>query len=80
VLRGSWPNGHIKEPSAAAAQEVARRFIEALDNRSLREAAGLVGVAHTTLSDIANGRTWPDFVTLVRIGNALDYDPWPGAE
>lgn len=78
VPEGAWPDGELdgSEP-AAYAQHVARRLRDAIGDRSLRSVAEEAGLQHTTVSDVLNGRTWPDMLTLVRLEQALDVKLWP---
>ena len=80
VAEGEWPHGKLRNdasPSAATAQELARRLTQAIkQNRSAREVADRAGLAPGTISKIVNGNCWCDIDTLARLETALDTELW----
>jgi hypothetical protein len=60
-----------------AAQEFARNLAAAIGQHSYRSVAGASGIAHPTVSDLLAGRTWPDFVSVVRLEIGLGARLWP---
>ncbi|QEE62451.1 helix-turn-helix transcriptional regulator [Salinibacterium sp. dk2585] len=73
-----WPDVTAADPVS----EVARRFAEnvrtAIGDQSIRAAARDVGVAHTTIVAILQGRVWPDLETIAKLEQGLGVDLWPG--
>ncbi len=49
---------------------------EALGDEPLRSAAARIGVHHSTLHAVLQGRSWPDLETLVRIDRGLGVRYW----
>jgi hypothetical protein len=79
---GAWP-GNVDtyaDGPAAVAGSLVRRLKEAIGDRSVRSVASEAGIAHTTLTRLLAGQTWPDLVTIVQLEKALDTALWPGAE
>lgn len=76
LVAGEWPSGESDGP-AAIAQAVARALLAALDGRSIREVARQADLQHATVLGLVNGTRWPDFVTLVKLEDALRTDLWP---
>lgn len=80
ITRGAWPNGSPSKdaPTALAyAQHVSKRLSEILDGQNISQVALDVDVARSTLYAILAGRTWPDFVTLVKLERAFKVRLWP---
>lgn len=76
-LVDDWPNGVATNPLAEVARLVAVRVIEAMNGRSLRTVGRLTDVDFTALSDLVNGRSWPNALTIARLERGLDTDLWP---
>lgn len=74
-----WPDGHADDPAARRAQALARNLADALDDQrmSMRAAATLAGLAMSTVSRIAAGRTWADTLVVARLEHALGRQLWP---
>jgi transcriptional regulator with XRE-family HTH domain len=62
--------------------EVARQFAlnvrAAIGDRSIRAAAQDVGVDHSTIVAVLQGRTWPDLATIAKLELGFGVDLWPG--
>jgi transcriptional regulator with XRE-family HTH domain len=70
----------IEEASAEAARRLAVALRAALADVPLRTAAAKIGVHHSTLHAVLQGRSWPDLETLVRIDRGLGVRYWTGSE
>jgi DNA-binding phage protein len=80
---GAWPgnvDASVGGGPAAVAASLVRRLEEAIGDRSVRSVASEAGIAHTTLTRLLAGKTWPDLVTIVQLEKALGTALWPGAE
>lgn len=76
LVAGQWPHGDAGGP-AAVAQQIARDLDAALGNRSVRQVARDADLQHATVLALLSGQRWPDFVTLVKLEDALQVDLWP---
>ena len=76
LVAGAWPNGRAEGP-AAVAQELARGLQARLTARSVREVARAADLQHATVLALLHGQRWPDFVTIVKLEDALGTDLWP---
>jgi DNA-binding phage protein len=76
LLAGAWPDGEVDGP-AAVAQQLARALAAALAGRSVRQVAREADLRHTTVLALLNGQRWPDFVTVVKLEDALAATLWP---
>lgn len=75
---GSWLDGEVKGPEAVGyAQEISRRLVAVIGDRSLREVARGAGLDHTTVSAIISGERWADLVTLAKLETVLQVRLWP---
>lgn len=72
-----WPDTPSPLPETETARHVAVNLRAAIDGISLRQARQLTGVDHSTISDICNGRVWPDLHTLARLEHGLNTRLWP---
>ena len=72
-----WPDTPTDQPDVETARRLALNLTQALAGRSLRAAATLTGVDHTTIGAILNGTVWPDLQTIARLEHGLDADLWP---
>lgn len=78
---GDWPYGDVGDDVAArTAQAAARKLLEAIGGRSLREVARLADVDHTAISTFLSGSTWGDLVFLARLEHALGTRLWPDSK
>lgn len=78
LVAGEWPNGDASGP-AEVAQELARALTAALarQGRSVRQVARDADLQHTTVLALLHGERWPDFVTVVKLEEALGEGLWP---
>lgn len=76
LVSGQWPNGQAHGP-AAVAQQLARDLEARLGARSVREVARQADLQHATVLALLHGQRWPDFVTIVKLEDALGTDLWP---
>lgn len=78
LLAGRWPDGEAVGPSAVA-QQVARTLAAELEGQqvSVRQVARDADLQHTTVLGLLQGQRWPDFVTLVKLEDALGVTLWP---
>lgn len=78
LVAGRWPDGTVTGP-AAVAQQLARRLAAELDRqrRSVRQLARDADLQHSTVLALLSGQRWPDFVTVVKLEDALGADLWP---
>ena len=80
ITAGTWPDGTIAADAPHAihwAAEISRRLKAALSNTSTTAVAAELGIARSTLYDIINGTTWPDFVTIADLEAVLDIELLP---
>lgn len=78
LVSGTWRrDGVADDPAVEAAQELAGRLADAIGDEPLRDVAERAEIAHTTISDMLNGRTWPTFVSIFRLERALGAQLWP---
>ena len=84
---GHWTTGGLCDdapPSASLAQGIASRLRAALDHNhtdglepsTATDAAEAANLSPTTVTNILNGKTWPDIDTIARLEHALDTDLW----
>ena len=71
AVKGEWPGGLSTDPAVIAAQRFATNLARAVEDMSLREAARMSGVAHTTIKAIIDGRVWGDVYTLAQLEAAF---------
>lgn len=62
---------------ARHALHVSRALQERLRDVNVSELQRSTGVARSTIRRIVEGETWPDFVTLARLEEALEIALWP---
>lgn len=77
VVDGSWPQASFSHPAGEAAQQVALRLRAGMQGGSVRQLARDADLQHTTVLALLRGRRWPDFVTLVKLEDALGVTLWP---
>jgi DNA-binding phage protein len=75
----TWPHAQLTDPGAAAVQDIARTLARILGDHgmSLRRIADASGVNRQAIADLIEGRSWPDIVTVARLGDALAVPLWP---
>ena len=66
------------DPSGEVARRFARNLRAAIGENSLRHAAKLTGVDHSTIQSILQGRVWPDLETIAKLERGFDTSLWPG--
>lgn len=66
------------DPIGEVARRLANNLQSAIGSQSLRAAAALTGVDHSTIQSILQGRVWPDLFTLAKLEAGLEADLWPG--
>lgn len=76
LVAGEWPHGRARG-AAEVAQQIARTLQDELGHRSVRQVARDADLQHTTVLALLNGQRWPDFVTLVKLEDALQVTLWP---
>lgn len=76
MVSGAWPEGAIDGP-AGVAQELARNLRAAIGARTIRQLARDADLRHSTVLALLNGQRWPDFVTIVKLEDALETRLWP---
>ena len=76
MVAGEWPHGQA-QGAAEVSQQIARTLQSQLGQRSVRQAARDADLQHTTVLGLLNGQRWPDFVTLVKLEDALQVALWP---
>lgn len=61
------------------AQNLARALAAAAEaaDLSIRQLARDADLQHTTVLGLLSGTRWPDFVTVVKLEDALRVDLWP---
>lgn len=76
-----WPEAAFDDPAAAVVQHIARTLAAALAERgmSLRTMAEATGVNRQTATQLLDGLSWPDVVTVCRLEDGLGLALWPGA-
>jgi plasmid maintenance system antidote protein VapI len=70
-VKGEWPGGLSTDPAVSAARHFSTNLAQAVAGMSLREAARVSGVAHTTIKAIIDGRVWGDIYTLAQLEAAF---------
>lgn len=79
---GVWPDGpyFANTPvEVVYAAGIAVNLAAALEGHPRAAVARRADVARSTLYDILGGKTWPDFVSLVKLGEVLGVTLWPEA-
>lgn len=78
LVAGQWPDGETTG-AAALAQQLARALAGELGRqaRSVRQVARDADLQHATVLALLHGHRWPDFVTIVKLEDALEADLWP---
>ena len=66
------------DPSAEVARRFAQNLKIAMGDSSLRAAAQLTGVDHSTIQSILQGRAWPDLETIAKLERGFGTALWPG--
>ncbi|WP_108250378.1 helix-turn-helix domain-containing protein [Planctomonas deserti] len=74
----SWPNVPSPDPSGEVARRFALNLRSALGAKSLRAAADVTGVDHSTIQAILQGRVWPDLETIAKLERGFGVVLWPG--
>lgn len=64
--------------SAEVARRLALNVREAMGSLSLRAAAELTEVDHSTIQGLLTGRAWPDLETIARLEKGFGVSLWPG--
>jgi len=73
-VSGEWPYGLPVADAPRALQHaraISLRLVEALEGRNVSEVAQQADLARSTLYDLAQGRTWPDLISLGKLEDAL---------
>jgi len=73
-----WPESPASDPVAEVARQFAVNLRSAIGATSLRETGTSVGVDHSTILAILQGRSWPDLATIAKLEGGLGIDLWPG--
>ena len=73
-----WPDSAAVDPVAEVARLFAVNLRAAIGDTSLRETGAAVGVDHSTILAILQGRSWPDLATIAKLEGGLGVDLWPG--
>ena len=77
-LVDEWPELASTDPLGEIARRFAVNMQAAIGDRSVRAAARDVGVDHSTILSVLNGRSWPDLATIARLEVGFGVDLWPG--
>lgn len=80
AAEGSWPDCTLEPGAPVWAQralEVSGALQASLRDVNLSELHRTTGIARSTVRRIVDGETWPDFVTLTRLEEALNARLWP---
>ncbi|MBB5643055.1 helix-turn-helix domain-containing protein [Cryobacterium roopkundense] len=77
-LAAGWPDVVSVDPIGEVARQFALNVRAAIGDRSIRAAAQDVGVDHSTIVAVLQGRTWPDLATIARLELGFGVDLWPG--
>lgn len=78
LVAGRWPDG-----TATGAADVARQLARTLQAElgrqglSVRQLARDADLQHATVLGVLSGQRWPDFVTVVKLEDALGAALWP---
>lgn len=77
---GTWPNGPFFSNSPLEviyAAAISINLRAAIGTTAKAEVARQADLARSTVYDILTGRSWPDFVSLVKLSDVLETSPWP---
>ena len=77
-LTPGWPDIESPDPVAEVARQLALNLRAEIGDRSVRDFAASVEVAHGALLKVLAGKGWPSGDTLARIERALGKTIWPG--
>lgn len=80
AAEGSWPQCSLEEDApvwAHYALDISSALEASLRDVNVSELQRTTGVARSTVRRIIDGETWPDFVTLARLEDALNVRLWP---
>lgn len=69
-----WPHGPVIEGAPRYVTEtakIARSVVAALETRTMTDLAATADLAHSTLSKLVRGETWPDIQTITKIEDAI---------
>ena len=78
---GTWPQCTLQADApvwARHALHISSALQARLRDVNVSELQRSTGIARSTIRRIVEGETWPDFVTLTRLEDALDVSLWPG--
>lgn len=78
-LTPGWPHHKSDDFIAETARQIALVVIEETRDRGLRPLSKLIGANHSTLLNVAEGRTWPSIALVARLEMFLDKPVWPAA-
>jgi transcriptional regulator with XRE-family HTH domain len=73
-----WPSVPAVDRSGEVARLFALNVKAAIGERSLRAAADVTGVDHSTILSILQGRVWPDLETIAKLEAGFGVVLWPG--
>jgi len=80
AAEGSWPHCSLEAEApvwARYALHISSALEASLRDVNVSELQRTTGVARSTVRRIIDGETWPDFVTLARLEDALNVRLWP---
>ncbi|MFK0402757.1 hypothetical protein ACIQTT_10535 [Microbacterium sp. NPDC090225] len=76
-LSSAWPDGESDDRAGEVARRIVLVLREGVDEHGLRGFAKLVGVNHSTLLGVLEGRTWPSVQLVSGAELALGRRVWP---
>ena len=79
LASGAWPEGQLKRGAPAEARllaGIAQRLAEAMEGTTLRTVSKNADVSLGAISNLLNGKTWCDVVTVARLERALEVSLW----
>lgn len=84
-LRGSFPFGQLQADAplaVVAAVEVGRRLVSAVkaSTMTVSDIVDAADIGRSTYYDLVGGKVFPDFITLVKLGEVLGEPLWPAGE
>jgi len=82
LVAGTWPTGRLRRGAPGEARLLAgitQRLAVAVEQSSLRQVSREAHVSTGALSNLLNGKTWCDVVTIARLERSLGVELW-GAE
>jgi hypothetical protein len=80
LTNGSWPHGDLAPtapPEVAVARAITIALRSAMQGQSPRSVVADANLAHTTVYDLLNGRTYGDVITIARLESSLRTSLWP---